>query len=138
MLTSEKRFREYFGLMNRWMYLRNSGIRFSDHSYIKQEYKYAVYGLGNIGKRLIEQMRQEDLNIVYYIDKHADIMFADISIYSNKEKLPEADVMIVSQICDYEEIYNDERTMFSGKIISLQQIVDDLWKKAWERNDRFY
>ncbi len=80
-------------------------------------------------------MVAQELNILFYVEKDADLFFAEKKIYTDQEPLPEADILIVSQICEFEEINSKERVYFSGKIISLKQIIDDLWKAEWCRND---
>ena len=152
-MNNEEKFRKYFWLFNKWMYLTNHRVRVVSHQMIADR-KIAVYGMGAIGRRLIEQLEADGVRLEYAVDRKGDSYFAPFKVYSPEERLPFADVMIVSQIYDYDDIVSafldgankDNMYFFQGhddvsnregliQVISLETLIDDLWKKEWNFND---
>ncbi len=128
----EETLRKYFWTLNKWLYLRNKGIFLRDHQLLKSQ-TLAVYGIGNLGKRLIEELLMDDRGIAFAVDKKGDDMYADFDIYNGSTCLPPADVLIVSMIGEFDEIKTNMDKVFDGEIVSLESIVDDLWRREWEK-----
>ena len=129
-MTREEKFVLYFKILNRWMYLKNCNIPFSECALLKDK-SVAVYGLGELGKRLIEQFALEDRKVEYAIDKQAKLLFADFGLYTLEENLPDVDVVVVTAVADFEEIKQELSKKANSTIISLEEIVNHLWEKCW-------
>lgn len=126
-----EKIREYFWLYNKWICLKNSHMHISSHPAVKNANLVSVYGLGEIGKRLIEELESDGVQIQYAVDKNAEKLFADFGLYTDSEEVPETDILIVTPICDFEAIKKNMEVKTKGKIISLEEIVDYLWEKRW-------
>ena len=130
---NEARHRHNFWIMNKWLCIRNRNVYIADHPGLKGR-AVAVYGLGNFGKRLIEDMELKNVRPVFGVDKNAASLFAEFDIYDGSERLPFADVMVVTPTYEFASIKESVERVFDGEIISLETIVDDLWKETWERS----
>ena len=96
-------------------YLQSFGIR-----------TVAVYGLGILGKHLINELRNNgDLEIKYTIDGDEDARAnANVPVYKKEEiRGLDADVIIVTVIYAYESIKNELKKYTGTKIMSLEQVV---------------
>ena len=131
MKNNEEKFRAYFWLMNKWMYLRNIHESLIKSPIIQKKKKIAIYGLGHIGKRLIEELQNEEINIEFVIDQNAPTYFADFNIFTLNEEFPEADLIIVSVICDFDQVRKDLNGKTEAEIVSLETIIDELWIEKW-------
>ena len=129
-MTKEEKFILYFKLLNRWMYLKNCNVPIAECAWLKDK-SIAVYGLGELGKRLIEQFALEDRKVEYAIDRQAKLLFADFDLYTLEENLPDVDVVVVTAVADFEEIKQELSTRVEGTIISLEKIINHLWEKCW-------
>ena len=129
-MTREEKFVLYFKILNRWMYLKNCNIPFAESALLKDK-SVAIYGLGELGKRLIEQFELEDRKVEYAIDKQAKLLFADFDLYTLEENLPNVDVVVVTAVADFEEIKSELSGRINTTIVSLEEIVNCLWEKCW-------
>jgi hypothetical protein len=128
---NEVKIRAYFELCNKWLYLKNIHVSIKDHPVLKDK-TIAVYGLGKLGKRLLEELQNDDADVAYVVDRNYINFFSDIDLYTSEEKIPPADIMVVTPICDFEEIKEHMQGSFPGEIISLEAVINDLWIGAWE------
>ena len=127
-MNDEERYRRYFELFNKWLYLRNNKISIFADTRLKEK-SVAIYGLGNTGRRLVEEFELEGQVISYIVDREADNLFSEYAIYSPEDDLPFAEIMIFSLICDYETTVPPLAQYFKGKILCLENIINDLWRK---------
>lgn len=123
----------YYNLMNKWLFLRNNNISILDYFELNDSKSYAIYGFGEMGKRVIEEFQIKGVTFSYVVDKQADCYFTDFIMKSLGDKLPDADVMIVSQIYEYDSIFKELSIKFGGEIVSLEKIINSLWISYWEK-----
>jgi hypothetical protein len=128
---NETKIRTYFELCNKWLYLKNIHVSIKNHPKLKDK-TIAVYGLGKLGKRLLEELQNDDAEVAYVVDRNFVGFFSDIDLYTSKEKIPPAEIMIVTPVCEFEEIKEHMRDSFQGTMISLEEVIDDLWIEVWE------
>lgn len=129
-MTREEKFVLYFKILNRWMYLKNCNIPLGK-SMLLQGKTVAIYGIGELGKRLIEQFALEKTEVKYAVDKKAKMLFADFDLYTLEEELPNVDVMIVTPIAEFDEIKKELSDKTDSVIISLEEVINNLWEKCW-------
>lgn len=127
----EDRFERYFWLCNKWLYIKNHNLSIFSHEKLRDAKRIAVYGLGNIGKRLVEDFECEKREIAFLVDRNARNIFAEVEVFPAGIRLPDADILIVSMISEFEEIRKTEEGCFRGEIISLETIINELWIQEW-------
>lgn len=122
--TKMEKFKKYFGLLDRWLWLKlqNKDIKefFESNGY----HNIAIYGLGEVGNRLYEELsRTSQIRIAYAIDTNAEKKRAPLRIYKPDDSLPDVDVIVVS----VNFIYNEIEELLSGKvncpIISIDDVI---------------
>ena len=88
--------------------------------------KIAIYGIGDLGKCLVEELREEGIEIGYIIDKRASQIkeFDNIKVFNPDEELPSTDLIIVTAIFYFDEIAYELKKKVSCPIISLEEIVN--------------
>lgn len=117
------KFYGYFHLVNQWLILKNEKksleIFFEQNNYKK----IALYGMGELGNRLLEELRGTNIDISYAIDKKADKIYSDLKLISMEEELEPVDAIIVTPIFDYDEIEELLMEKTDCPIISLEDVV---------------
>ena len=111
-------------LVAQWTEMENSGVSISD-KLEKRGYKnIVVYGLGITGERLLNILKKSDINVKYVVDKRADekLSFAELVRPEDVKKI-EADAVIVTAICDYDDIKVAMAEKCTCPIISLEDII---------------
>lgn len=124
-----ERLQGYYELLNKWIAIKNRGGAIDEYL-IKQGWKkISIYGYGEIGKRLYEEIEQSDLiSVVSIIDnsyKNNDI-FSDINIYSLSDNLPATDVIIITPIFAIEKIKKDLIKKGVNCCISIEEIFNKI------------
>lgn len=120
---TESKYRHMFQFMNYWMAIRQKGISIGRYVQEKGYKNIAVYGVGSIGLRLLEELRGYGIDVRYAVDRNATELCSDIRIITAEEKLEEAEVMIVTAINDFNEIKEQLCKKICFPIVSLEDIV---------------
>lgn len=130
-LTKEKlkkidKFKGYYNMLNQWLSLKNDGKSLVDY-FIAHNYKnIAIYGMGEMGLRLMEELENSSINILYGIDKEASCTYADFDVLYIDDDLKQVDVIVVTSIFAFEEIEKQLTDRISYPIISLEEVVFDI------------
>lgn len=119
------KFRQYYELCNRWIKLNNNSYSLETY-FIKNGYKnIAVYGMGELGNRLVEALHNTGIKVLYGIDKNMWTAFAEIDIFSIDEEknFSGADCIVVTPVHIYEEIKEELSKKSSCDIVSLEDVI---------------
>ncbi|WAJ24098.1 glycoside hydrolase family 99-like domain-containing protein [Lacrimispora xylanolytica] len=123
MWKQNNKFKEYYYLLHRWLQLKEENVNLSKYL-IKCGYcNIAIYGLGVMGKHLLEELRHTEIQVLYAIDQNELMVHPDIEIKSVNDFFPQVDAVVVTATFDYDVI----RTMLKEKIdypiVSLAELL---------------
>ena len=117
----------YFDVGDKWMSLRDHGIKitkyFDDYNYKK----IAIYGMGNLSNHLLAELKSSTVTVEYGIDRRAIQIFDVIPIKSVHEELTPVDAIVVTILHDYENIKRSLSKFVDCPIILISDIVDYIW-----------
>ncbi len=65
------KFEDYFAIVNKWLKNRNQHISVADYFKNNHYEKIAIYGMGEIGKRLYEELCAEGIEVTAVFDRNA-------------------------------------------------------------------
>ena len=77
--TSDK-FKNYYHMLNQWLMLRQKGILLEKYFIDRDFRKIAIYGMGEIGSRLYDELKESCIAIQYAVDQNAEAISADLKI----------------------------------------------------------
>ncbi len=124
------KFKTYYTMLNQWLCIKQENRNLAEY-FIKNNYnRVAVYGLGEMGKRLMEELKDTEIEVVYGIDKDIDGTLCDITVYSLEdiEHITErADVVVVTAVFAYEEIKDMICEKLDAEMISLEDVVLEVY-----------
>lgn len=124
--TGKEKFKSYYKILNQWLQLKKDAISldkwFEDNSYTS----IAIYGFGELGKRLYEELTTSNVKVAYVVDQSVEISDYEVEIYSVEDELPEVDVIVVSSVFDYEAIKTVLCEKVDCHIVSLEDVVFEL------------
>lgn len=119
--------KRYLQLFDKWMILTERGDTIKKFFMEKKIKEIAIYGYGNIGKHLITQLSDSDINIKFVIDRRKDsIIVNSIPCYQPSDNLPSVDAIVITPICEYTEIKNVLKEITSAELISIEDMIYDL------------
>ncbi len=127
--TTNSRYVMYYKVLTQWLKNRNKGIKADEFLKKQKISSIAIYGIGEMGKLLYEELKNTEIKVDYFIDKKADgNLLEDIGVKIVKvaevaaEKPVEA--IVVTPIYDFNTIEDMLYDMgLNAVIISLEDIV---------------
>lgn len=121
-----EKFQVFFQLLNKWLSLKQQKKEIADYLKKRNYKKIAIYGMGQIGERLFEELKDSEIEVIYGIDRNKNVFDGDIDIYDPEETLPYVDAVIVTAVTYYKEIVMLLRRKVECPIESLENIITEL------------
>lgn len=121
--NTKKRYKKYYDVLNYWMESHSRGRNIVD--YLKgQEYRnIVIYGMGELGNRLYEQLADSEIKVIYAIDRNPVSAYNELTVVGSAMETEGIDAVIVTPVYDFESIKTDLQGIFSCNILSLEDIV---------------
>lgn len=112
-----------FQLMNRWVEVKQEGKNLSNYFEENGYKKIAIYGMSYVGRTLVEELKNSDVNIAYGIDKRADSFDSEVDIITLDDELDEVDAIVVTAITFFDEIADVLESKVDCPIINLEDVL---------------
>ena len=93
-------------------------------------FRSAIYGMKELGERLLDELKDSEVEVKYIIDKKADMMYADVDIVTPEEPLDEVDAIVVTAIHYMDEIEEMLEQKVDYPILSLTEIVEEVLEES--------
>lgn len=120
------KFKKYYGMLNVWLSLKQENKTLATW-FEENGYKnIAIYGMGEMGNRLYEELRDTNINVAYAIDRDVNGIYSSLSVYEQEDDLPEVDAIVVSAVFAFDEIAAELKKSCSYPVISLEDIVYEM------------
>lgn len=120
------KFKTYYSVLNQWIVSLHEK-KCIDTYFIDNGYKtVAIYGMGELGNRLYEELKDSEIEVKYAIDKDAAYTYADLEIKDLEDDLETVDVVVVTAIFAFDEIEEELRGRISSPIVSLEDVVYEI------------
>lgn len=124
--NKENKFKQYYHLANQWLLIRNQGKKITDFFNSHGYENIAIYGMGELGNRLYEELRNSNIKIKYVIDRYPENNYSDLEFRELNCNLEPVDVIIVTPVFDYENIEKEITTYVDYSILSLEDVLFQL------------
>ncbi len=129
--SSDKHFLLY-QTANNWLALKQRGLEFSSYFQRKGYHRIAVYGMGYLGQRLYDELKDSAISIVYGVDRNAQNLKCGIPVYQPDQVLWEVDAVVVTAVTYFSEVKEQISKKALCKIISLEDIVYEILSEIKE------
>ena len=120
------KFKSYYNMLNRWFDLKQHGKSLEQYFLSHGYHSIAIYGMGEMGNRLYEELKGTVVEVKYAIDSNVASTYAEVDVLEIDETLEEVDAIIVSAIFAFDVIEAELSEKVSYPIISLEDVVYDL------------
>lgn len=114
---------EFYELLLLWLELKQRSSTLHKVFADRKFKNVAIYGMKELGEALCFELETTGITVKYLIDKNADEIYSDKSVYSPEDDLPETDVIIVTAIHYYEEIQYELSSKVKCPIINLPDLI---------------
>lgn len=114
----------HYDLLNHWLEVKNEGKSVASY-FMDMGYKHiAVYGMAELGNRLIEDLEGSSICVDYGIDRDICCSIARIDeVYFPEGELPVTDVVVITPYSAFGAIKKQLEKKVNCPIISLEEVV---------------
>jgi hypothetical protein len=117
------KFKLYYNILNQWLMKKNEGKSITEY-FISNGYKtIAIYGMGELGCRLYEELKDSEIKVSYAIDKESGSIYSELEVCSIEEELQPVDALIVTAVFAFDKIEEELEKIVDFPIISLEDVV---------------
>lgn len=117
------KFKSYYNMLNQWLILKQQGeslVKFFEEN----DYKtIAIYGMGEMGNRLYDELKESQIVVKYAIDEAAGNKFSELKVISPEDDFEDVDAIIITATFAYDEICEKLESKTSIQLISLDDVV---------------
>ncbi|MCI8597094.1 MAG: glycosyltransferase [Lachnospiraceae bacterium] len=108
--------------LDKWMKLREQGVKYAEYLRSLGIYSAAIYGCGMMGKHLLFDL-QPSICVKYFIDKNAGEMKAEVPVYGWKDTWPDADCIIITLVEGEEQVQKDIKEKKGQRTLILKDWI---------------
>lgn len=117
--------RAMFMIMDQWTNLKQEGRSLEEY-FLKDGYlRIAVYGMGVVGKRLIKELRNSKIQVVYGIDKNEDMVYTDLDVVTMEDELTKVDAVVVTVVKEFDAIREALSEKIDCQVIAIEDILSE-------------
>lgn len=100
-----------------------SHIRISDYLEKQGIGIISIYGIGELGERLFEDLEASKIKISYAVDRNTNKNYHNIPVVLPEQASENVQMIIVTPIMEYEEIKEKLKQIVNSQIVSLKDII---------------
>lgn len=117
-----------FVTLKRWLENRNQNKTFIEYFHQYGYCSIAIYGAGDLGKLLYEEIKKSDIAVKYFVDRNAEgireIDGIPVVPISEMNDMEEVDVLVITPLGNYNAICQSlAKQMPKMRTISLREAV---------------
>ncbi|MCI8378498.1 MAG: hypothetical protein HFH72_08255 [Lachnospiraceae bacterium] len=128
-VTTKDKFKIYYNTLNQWLVLKQKNKNLSEYFMRKNYKRIAVYGLGEMGNRLIDELLDTTIEVVYGVDKNINHTFCSMTVYALEDignASKEIDAIVVTPVFAFDEIVDSLKEKVDCDIVSLEDVVFEM------------
>ena len=111
---------------DRWLQIHQEGKTLVEY-FKKHNYKtVAIYGMKELGERLVDELRDSDIKVCYAIDKSANEIYSYVDVVTPDDNLGLVDVIVVTAISYFDEIEDMLSEKVDYPVVSLEDILYEM------------
>lgn len=121
------KFRKMFFVYDEWLRLSRRGETISDFLQSKGIYNVCVYGVGYLGKALIEDLKCTDGNVICAFDRNAEyIEDVGVPVYNRVQYMENAEILIVTLVDNVDELCRNWADIMGIPVITFSDLLNDM------------
>ncbi len=121
-----EKFKEYYNLLNQWVIVKQESKTIEKFFSDRDIQTIAIYGMGELGNRFYDEIKNSSIKVVYAIDENAGNTYSELNTVTLDDELEKVDAIIVTATFAYDDIESKLRNMVDYQIISLEDVIFEL------------
>lgn len=120
------KFKAYYDLCRKWVEAKHNDNSLETLLLSKGYNEIAIYGMGDLGKLLFEDLKKSKIVVKYGIDMNVTNMGLDIKLYKPTCELERVDLIIVTPVTSYDAINGMLSEIVDCPIMALDDLIYEL------------
>lgn len=113
-------------LMNQWVNIKQEGKKLESF-FLKNGYKkIALYGMGEVGERLVKELKDSEIEIAYGIDRNAQQIYSQIDLLTMEDNLPQVDAIVITAVGEFDDISRALQVKMECPVLAIEDIVNEI------------
>lgn len=122
-----EKYRNYYEMLGQWISLKNRGVKIEKYFMDNDIHNIAIYGMGNVGVHLYNELKDSKVKVDYCIDQGARMLSTEgYDIKELSDILPKVDAIVVTACFDYENIEGNLKQYVDYPVLALDEILFSL------------
>lgn len=113
---------------NKWVNVLHEGKVIADYLKKNQIQTVAIYGMGILGERLLDELIISEVNVVCGIDRNLRKKYKNLIMRSPDDTFQDVQCIIVTAVFYYTDIKSNLEQRTTARVVSLQEILDEITK----------
>lgn len=118
-----KKFESFYRLLVTWVEMKQEGKSLVEYFEFNNIKTIAIYGMKELGERLVKELDGSDIEIKYVIDQNADKIETSLKKVKPDDELEPVDAIVVTATYFYQDIEEKLSKKVDYEIISLEDAV---------------
>lgn len=121
------KFKGYYNMLNQWLIIKQEGKNLSEYFKKNNYNSVAIYGMGEMGNRLYDELKGSEINVKYAVDKNAASTYSELEVFDPDDcEYEKVDCIVVTATFAFDEISEKLEDEVSFPIISLEDVVYEI------------
>ncbi len=120
------KFKGYYNMLNQWLILKQEGKSLTEYFKANNYKVIAIYGMGEMGNRLYDELRESDIEVKYAVDKNAAGTYSELDVIEKEDDFEKVDVIVVTATFAFDEIEAEIADKVDFPIVSLEDVVYEI------------
>ena len=120
------KFKGYYNILNQWLILKQEGRSLAEYFEANHYSTVAIYGMGEMGNRLYEELKDSNIKIQYSVDQNAESTYSELEVIDPEGDFAPVDAMVVTATFAFDEIEKELSQKVEFPIISLEDVVYEI------------
>lgn len=112
--------------LDKWLLLKEEGKQLSEYLEKYDVKTVAVYGMGVLGRHLISELSNSNIEIKYIIDRRSELHHTKYDVKSVEDELPCVDAVIITPIADFDSIYKILKEKMQCRFFSIEELIGEM------------
>ena len=113
---------DLFRVMNQYVVTKQRHQELAAYFEEKGYRTIAIYGMSHIGQRVIDDLKDSNIEVLYGVDERADRLTYSLPIYKPSDELPQVDAIVVTAY-DFDEIAEKLSEKVDFEILMFADII---------------
>jgi hypothetical protein len=128
-MTREDKLRKIMKCLDKWLSNQEEGKHIVDYLNTFQVQGVGIYGYGILGKHLVRELQNQEVSVSWVMDRSAsgDMVYGNVTKPDDYDNLADVDLAIIATVSDVEEVEGVLLKFVTGKIISVEELIDSVY-----------